>query len=76
MDGLRVLSEEMVTQGEIESLIGQRNQVRRVKRIYDRQAASVLERLLAGAVIEPGTHTVEVETRIDGPRRVTRLAVG
>jgi hypothetical protein len=49
--------------------------MRHVRRVYDRECACLLDRLLGGYGVEPGTHTAEADTSESGPRRVTRLII-
>lgn len=63
----------VITQDEIETLIGLENQIRNLQRMFERQAADVLDRLMAGATVEPGTHTAEIEETREGGEIRTRL---
>ncbi len=75
MASLRVVRPAPVSQQELESLIGIQNQIRHLRRMYDRQCADLLDRLLAGVDVEPGIHQAEAHTEESGPRRVTRLII-
>lgn len=64
-----------VAQADLEMIIGLENQIRSLVRIYNRQTSAILTRLIAGAEIEAGTHTAELEEDTCGPVRATTLRV-
>lgn len=64
-----------VQQHEIDHLIGMRNHMIRLQRIYNKEAAALLERLAAGAQVEAGNHTAELEQITAGPLRTVRLVL-
>ena len=65
----------LVTQEDIEALIGLQNQIRNLQRMYDKQAAALLDLLVAGAEVETGTHTAEVEHIRKRGALITRLNI-
>jgi hypothetical protein len=64
-----------VSQEELRVLIGLRNQIRHLTRLYRRQSGDALLRLLGGASVEPGEYYAEVEERCTGASRVNRLVL-
>ena len=65
----------IITQGEIEALIGLQNQIRNLQKKYDRKAGALLDRLMAGVTVEDGTHTAELEHLREGGARITRINI-
>lgn len=59
----------------MDALIGVRNQIQSLTRLYNRQAAELLARLMAGAEIESGTHTAFIEEESCGPLRTVKLSL-
>lgn len=68
-------AQDTVTQEELEILIGFENQIRQLQRLRSHQRGAIVDRLLAGAAIEPGTHTAEIQTDRTGGDLVTRLVI-
>jgi hypothetical protein len=65
----------IVEQAKIDCLIGLGNQIRQMTAIYNEEAAALRERLEAGAEVEPGVHTAELEQVTEGGVRTVRLVL-
>lgn len=65
-----------IAQDELERLLALRNQIKKLRKLYDRQAQDILLRLQAGSSVEPGTHTAEYSTERLGDKLVVRLLIG
>jgi hypothetical protein len=72
---LHSFGEPVISQQEIETLIGFNNQVRHLKKVRNRLSSDLIERLLAGCKVEQGTHSAELKVQQKGARRVTDLLV-
>jgi len=72
---VHVLGSVVVSQDELDALVGIQNQIHRLSKIYDRRCREVFERLLLGASVECGTHIAELEEMDEGPIRTTRLVL-
>lgn len=67
------MDQPAITQEEIQLLLGFEHLVRERWTFYEREARSVLRRLLAGAAVEPGAHSAHV--RRAGRGKAPRLFV-
>lgn len=74
MGTLRVVR-SVVTQEDIETVIGLRNQIRHLRKLLRRQLADILLKMLAGARVEQGTHSVELDQKTEGGIQTTRLVI-
>ena len=68
-------NKDMTRQEEMDYYIGLNNQLARLTQLHDALASSIIERLLAGAEVEPGTHHASVVTEIVNGAKVHRLIV-
>jgi len=64
-----------VTQTDLENIVSLNNQIMRLGEMRDRLAESVLRRLNAGAVVEPGPRTADRQDEYRGPVRTQKLIV-
>lgn len=64
-----------VTQADLENLLTLDAQIARLRQQRELISATVLAKLSAGAAIEPGPRSVDVEVRYAGNRRTQRLTV-
>lgn len=72
---LEMVAAPTIHQEDVETLIGIRNQVRQLHKLYQSTAADLFSRLRSGATLEPGTHTIEIDEREDGPSLTLRLLI-
>ena len=75
MAGVRCIYPSTVSQQELETAIGVANQIKTLQKLYNRKAAAILSRLLAGCAVERGTHEVEIEWISAGSGREQRLVI-
>ena len=68
-------SRSPIRQEELEVLIGLKRQIHQLRRLHKQQAGDILDRLMAGATVEAGAHSVELFTRRKGSRQVTSLLI-
>jgi hypothetical protein len=64
-----------ISQEQLQLLVGIRNQIRQLTRLYDKESAPLLLRLLNGAKVERGLHHAEVETSLEGSAQIQKLVV-
>lgn len=65
----------IVTQDEIDSLIGIENQIRHLEKIRNKRSREIFDRLIAGAEVEQGIHRAEIEEEDRGKERVRKLLI-
>jgi hypothetical protein len=64
---------EVVTQAELDTIIGLDNQIRSLTKTRDAHSRRILDCVLAGGRIEPGTHVADLEESTEGSTRTIRL---
>jgi hypothetical protein len=65
----------MVYQVELDTLIGHRNQVDKIRRLQAALSRSIIERIARGAEVEPGVHMAHVAGRWHDGMYVRKLRV-
>lgn len=70
-----VCGSQVVGQDELEVVIELQNQIAHLQGLYHRQAGNILERILAGAYVEPGALEASLESIRSGGMIQTRLEV-
>jgi hypothetical protein len=67
---------DLISQEELEVMIGLANQLRTLNKLYAKRAGELLLRLQAGAAVEYGVHTAEIEDFWDKKgQRIQRLEI-
>ena len=64
-----------ITQDDLEDYFGARHLQRIARKDLDRQAAKILERLRAGAKVEPGAHDCELIVKEKGGKHIEQLII-
>jgi hypothetical protein len=69
------LAAPVISQTEVEIILDLEAQIRRLRRTHAERCANILDRYDSGEPVEPGSHSVTVETTTVGARRIARLYI-